>query len=143
MTSVSFQRWHLDLIGDARTARLATVTPAGAPHLVPVCFAFCEGRFAIPIDEKPKATTRLARLANIAHDARVSLLFDRYDEDWTKLAWVRVDGEATVLPVGEASPASLAALRHRYGQYGTMDLESRPLILVAPAVVAAWRWTAG
>jgi PPOX class probable F420-dependent enzyme len=132
--------WESALIQQLPVARLATVAPDGSPHAVPVCYAVADGRFVIPIDEKPKSTTRLARLRNIENEPRVSLLFDRYDDDWTRLAWVRVDGQASVLERGSSMPGALAELRARYAQYGNMALEELPLIVVEPVSVRSWRW---
>src|SRR5687768_7014025 len=112
--AVPFQQWEMELVEELRVARLATVTPAGAPHLVPVCYAFIEKRFVFAIDEKPKSGAPLARIRNIEHERRVSLLLDRYDEDWTQLAWIRIDGEAAVMNQGEQWPEALTALRARY-----------------------------
>jgi PPOX class probable F420-dependent enzyme len=108
-----------------------------------VCYALVHGRIAIAVDEKPKASTSLARLRNIERDSRVALLFDRYDDDWAQLAWVRIEGRAEVVSRGQADPAALDQLRERYPQYGTMDLESRPLIRVTPGRVVGWRWQGG
>jgi len=138
-----FAAWHLDLIAELRVARLATVTNRGEPRLVPVCYALVEGEFSIPVDEKPKRAGELARVANIRANPAVSLLFDRYDDDWTRLAWVRVDGTATVAATGGSSPEALAALRARYGQYREMALESLPLIRIVPSRVTGWRWSDG
>ena len=120
-----------------RVARLATVDEDGRPHLVPVCFAFHEGALWIAIDEKPKRTTQLKRLRNIATNPAVALLFDRYDDDWSRLAYVMVRGTAEVL-TGADHPGALSALRARYWQYEEMSLEERPLIRIAPESVAAW-----
>ena len=137
----SFQQWQRELIAELRVARLATVSPDGSPHLVPVCYALVENRLFIAIDEKPKRDVRLARLRNIEHEPRVSLLFDRYDDVWTRLAWVRIDGLAAVFERGDEQPRALAALRGRYPQYGAMALETLPLIAIEPARVSGWRWT--
>lgn len=135
-----FEPWQRDLLEASRVARLATIGPAGEPHLVPVCFALAGGRVVIAIDEKPKRTaTRLARLRNIARDPRITFLADRYDDDWQTLAWVRIDGQATVFERGEDQPAALAALRARYRQYAEMRLEELPLIAIEPLRVTAWR----
>ena len=83
-----------------RVVRLATVRPDGAPHLVPICFALEGDTLYSAVDHKPKASTALQRLANIAANPRVSLLADRYDEDWSLLWWVRADGTAHVAAVG-------------------------------------------
>jgi PPOX class probable F420-dependent enzyme len=134
-----FEAWHLDLLASARVARLGTISADGRPHLVPVCFALCDGMIGITIDEKPKRTSRLARLRNIERDPRVTLLVDHYEEDWTRLAWLRIDGRAEVLRRGDAWPEALASLRRRYPLYASMSLEERPLIRITPERLTAWR----
>lgn len=122
-------------------ARLSTLTADGAPHLVPVCYALLEDdTLVIAIDEKPKRPGRLARLRHIDGDARVALLVDLYDDDdWERLAWVRVDGEASVVEVAGERPEALEALRRRYRQYRAMGLEERPLIVIEARRVTGWR----
>jgi PPOX class probable F420-dependent enzyme len=77
------------LLGSVRVARLATVRPDGAPHLVPICFALDGDTLVTAIDAKPKRPGTLARLRNIAWEPRVAVLADGWDEDWTRLWWVR------------------------------------------------------
>ncbi|OAI38888.1 hypothetical protein AYO38_08655 [bacterium SCGC AG-212-C10] len=127
---------------ELRVARLATIGPDGSPQQVPFCYALIEGKIVIAIDEKPKSGRPLGRLRNIERDARVGLLFDRYDDDWERLAWVRVEGSASLLMAGDMWPEALAALRARYTQYGQMALEGKPLIVVSPYKVTGWRWSA-
>jgi PPOX class probable F420-dependent enzyme len=98
----------------ARVARLATVGPSGAPHLVPMVFALAGEVIHSAVDAKPKRHRALQRLTNIGHEPRVSVLADHYDDDWSLLWWVRADGVARVL---ESSPAGLAALTAKYPQY--------------------------
>jgi PPOX class probable F420-dependent enzyme len=86
----------------ARVGRLATVTPAGAPHLVPVVFALVDDVLYSAVDGKPKTTTALQRLTNIEATGRASLLVDQYSEDWSALWWVRVDGPADVLTADDS-----------------------------------------
>jgi len=121
-----------------RVAHLATADAQGWPHVVPVCFVLWRGRIYIAIDEKPKRTTRLKRLRNIAENPHVALVADRYDEDWSRLAYLLVRGVARVLERGDARPAALRALRRKYPQYASMRLESRPLIEISPTHVTAW-----
>jgi PPOX class probable F420-dependent enzyme len=103
----------------ARVARLATVGEDGRPHLVPIVLALDGDRIYHAVDAKPKGTTALRRLANIAAHPRVALLADEYDDDdWTRLWWVRADGSARVLePGSDESRAPIALLRDRYAQY--------------------------
>lgn len=128
---------------EARVARLATVDEHGQPHLVPVCFVLERtddgDRIVSIVDGKPKSTIALRRLANIAANPRVSILVDHYDEDWSTLWWVRVDGSARVVRGGPEHAAAAAALVEKYPQY-------RDVALAGPAVVVEaqqWRsWSA-
>lgn len=107
-----------ELLASARVARLATVTPDGAPHLVPVTFAVASGVVYHAVDHKPKSTRRLARLAHLEAEPRASLLADEYDDaDWTRLWWVRVDGVARILDGGDEFEHALDLLVERYAQY--------------------------
>ena len=82
---------------------------------MPVVFALLGRRLVSPIDHKPKRTLRLARLDNIRHEERVTLLVDHFEEDWTRLWWVRVDGTASILE--SIDPIAVAALADKYPQY--------------------------
>lgn len=120
----------------ARVARLATVSAAGVPHLVPVTFAVLGDRIVFVVDDKPKSTIRLRRLDNIAARPSVCLLADVYDDDWTRLWWVRADGTATVLA---ADTDAVDALALRYPAY----VERRPDGPVVSIEVTAWTgWAA-
>jgi len=101
----------------ARVARLATLTPDGRPHLVPIVFAVSGDTVYSAVDAKPKRGPALARLANVAAHPQASVLADHYEEDWSALWWVRGDGNARVLEpeLAEAREA-IARLRERYPQ---------------------------
>lgn len=108
----------------ARVARLATAGADGRPHLVPVVFAVCNDVIYTVVDAKPKRTTALRRLRNVASNPSVALLVDHYDDaDWDALWWVRADGVGRVLDPGsdtaeERAEAARAVdlLRARYPQ---------------------------
>lgn len=97
-------------------ARLATASADARPHLVPIVFAVEGDVLYTSVDAKPKATTALRRLANIAENPAVAALVDHYDDDWTQLWWARADGSAR-LAVGAESEAALALLTARYPVY--------------------------
>jgi PPOX class probable F420-dependent enzyme len=99
----------------ARVARLATVGADGRPHVVPICFALDGDTLYTAVDEKPKRTRRLKRLANIAANPQVEVLIDQYEEDWSRLWWVRLRGRAQVV---EHDERALALLTAKYPQYG-------------------------
>ena len=140
-------------LADARRAVLATLDPAGRPRLVPVCFVVSSDDTATgapvihtPLDEKPKRTAdplRLARVRDIAARPSVSILVDRWSEDWAELAWLRVHGEAAVLGADDPAAAderasAIAALRAKYPQYAGHDLAARPLIRIVLSGAVAW-----
>jgi PPOX class probable F420-dependent enzyme len=129
---------ELDFIEDQPIAHLGTADAASRPHVVPVCFAHLNGRIYIAIDEKPKRSLRLKRLRNIEENPQVSLVFDRYDDDWTGLGWVLVQGTAAIIDGGEEHARAVMALREKYAQYRTMALEERPVITVTPERVSSW-----
>ena len=122
----------------ARVARLATADGRGAPHLVPVTFAVRDGLVVFAIDHKPKTTTALRRLANIAENPQVSFLADGYDEDWTRLWWARADGTARVAADSERD-GFVAWLAEKYPQYA----ERPPEHAVVVTEVRVWRGWAG
>jgi PPOX class probable F420-dependent enzyme len=108
-------------------ARLATVGVDGRPHIVPITFALEDQTLYFAVDFKPKRTTNLKRLANIATNPEVSVLIDHYESDWDRLWWVRLDGTARIVTeLGEVEHA-LNLLALRYKQYR----ETRP---AGPAV---------
>lgn len=127
----------------ARVAHLATAGAGGRPHLIPITFAVLDATTIVSaIDHKPKRTTALRRLENIAANPQVAVLADHYAEDWTQLWWARADGRArTVAP--EQEPAlrerAIAALLARYAPYR----EQPPAGVLIVVDVARWSgWSA-
>jgi PPOX class probable F420-dependent enzyme len=118
----------------ARVARLATVGPDGAPHLVPIVFAVDGDVIHTAVDAKPKRTRDLRRLANIAVHPRVTVLADQYAEDWSQLWWVRADGLATV---SESAEVSVVALAAKYPQYRDKSPDG-PFIRIVVERWTAW-----
>lgn len=123
-----------------RVARLATADARGVPHVVPVCFAVADGTLYVTIDEKPKqrADAPLKRLRNISENPAVAIVADRYDEDWTRLAWVMLQGQADILTGGSEHARAQALLRARYAQLRVMAIEALPVIAVRIERVLSW-----
>lgn len=126
---------------EQRAGRLATADAAGHPYVVPVCYAYTDGAFYTPLDEKPKSTEvrRLRRVRNVLENPAAALIIDRWDEDWSRLAYLLVRGRADLLePGGAEHGRATAALRERYPQYRSMVLERAPVIRLTPERVTAW-----
>ena len=118
-------------VASARVGHLATVRPDGTPHVVPCCFALDGETIYSAVDAKPKTTLALQRLANIRAHPHASLVVDQYDDDWSQLWWVRVDGAARV--TDSARPIEL--LQAKYQQY----VETPPPGAVIAIDIARWR----
>ena len=108
---------------ESDVARLATVRPDGRPHAVPICFTLIDDTVYSAIDEKPKSSAALQRLANIDAKPHASILADHYDRDWTRLWWVRADGTARQVADGAEREQAVAALRAKYPQYAEHRLD--------------------
>ena len=126
-------------------ARLATLTPEGRPHQVPIVFARVQGLLWSPIDGKPKQQGELARVRHLRASSAASLLLDEYAQDWSRLWWLRVDATARVLEPANpdadpAAAAAVAALRAKYPQYARVAVLREPAILLElrPLRIASW-----
>ena len=101
---------YLEMIIDK--ARLATVDSECMPHLIPVVFVFDNDCYFIPIDEKTKRSKpeNLKRVKNIQQNPNVALLIDEYNEDWTKLYFIMIQGKASIVGGKESDQNELALL---------------------------------
>lgn len=126
-------------------AVLATLAADGTPRQVPCVFARSGDSLWTPIDGKRKSERELARVSDIRRDPRVSLLLEKYGEDWSQLWWIRITAEAVVIELESEPPAgrfaaAAAALRAKYPQYDETPLfRARPtLVEIRPQRVSSW-----
>lgn len=130
------QRRFLDR---GRVGHLATADRAGAPHVVPVCYAVADNTLYITIDEKPKRQDRpLKRLRNLLENPQAAFVADRWDEDWSRLGWVMLRGRAEIIDAGPEHDRAQALLAARYPQYGAMTLGDLPVIALRIGRAADW-----
>jgi PPOX class probable F420-dependent enzyme len=118
-------------------AHLGLLDPDGRPRVLPVTFAVLEGVLWSAVDDKPKRVPGpdLARVRWLRESPSAALTVDRYDDDWSRLAWVQVLCSASVV---EVNPAVLAALADRYQQYRA-QAPGGPLLRLEPERVVYWR----
>ena len=130
-----------ELLLTARVAHLATSDQYARPHVVPIVFVWHDDILYTPLDRKPKRDDdwhALRRVRNIETNGRVAIVVDRYDEDWSHLAWVMVEGVATILEDGEERDAAAALLVAKYAQYETLPLDGRPIVRVQIERASEW-----
>ena len=130
------------LLESARVAHLATADQYARPHVVPIVFVWREPRLYFPLDRKPKRDDdwhMLRRVRNIETNGRASIVVDHYAEDWSQLAWVLLDGVATILETGAERDEVASWLVEKYAQYGGGKLDGRPVVRVTVERAVAWR----
>ncbi len=142
--SLDLPAWAAELLYQSRVARLGAADRAGRPLVVPVCYAFDARVCFSAIDAKPKrvAARDLRRVRNIEENPQVSLVVDRYDEDWSRLAWVIVEGRADLVTDGPVRTRAVDLLLAKYAQYRAMglDREQATVIRITPERALAWRY---
>lgn len=139
---ISMEYWEKIFISDHRVARLATVDSSGQPHVVPIVYAFDGDKLYTPIDEKPKRVQaiKLRRVRNILSNPKVSVIVDDYSEDWRKLAWVQLRGNAQFFEEGSEQVTGVALLHEKYPQYADMSLRNQPIIVIQLSHISSWRY---
>jgi PPOX class probable F420-dependent enzyme len=128
---------HDPRLTEARVARLATIDPDGRPHLVPIVFAVDGDTLFSAVDRKPKRSRTLRRIENARVRPDVTILVDHYDEDWSRLWWLRLRGRARVLDEGDERDHALALLAEKYPQYRAEPPDG-PVLAVDVTEMRAW-----
>jgi PPOX class probable F420-dependent enzyme len=123
----------------ARVGRLATVRPDGGPHVVPLVFAVVGPTAYWVVDDKPKRSRALQRLENIRREPRVELLVDGYDEEWSRLWWVRARGRARLVRDDGERVAALGALGAKYRAYASLETET--VVAIDLDAIVGWSAT--
>lgn len=122
-----------------RVGRLATADGGGRPHVVPICYALIEETIFFTIDEKPKRQGKgLKRLSNLEANPRAAVVVDHYEEDWSRLGWVMVQGRADILAGGTEHGQAQESLRRRYPALRTMRIERLPVVAIRIGHVMSW-----
>jgi PPOX class probable F420-dependent enzyme len=129
-------------ISRGRVGHLGTADGKGQPHVVPFCYAFDGAAIFSAVDAKPKRATgrALKRIRNIEANPSVCVTIDDYDEDWSRLRHVIIQGRAEVLTEGPEFSRGADLLLEKYPQYRAMGLarERGVMIKVTPAQVTHW-----
>jgi PPOX class probable F420-dependent enzyme len=134
MTLEELPGWACELLSSARVARLAFLDERDLPRVLPVTYAVWQGAVWSAIDHKPKRAAEPARVRRLRRRPDAALVVDRYDDDWSRLAWLELRGRVTIEPVGPA----LDALERRYEQYRA-ERPQGPLLRLEVRDAVWWR----
>jgi PPOX class probable F420-dependent enzyme len=132
----SLPDWGRRLIAEARVGHLGLVDDRDRPRVLPVTFVVHDGALWTVIDAKPKRREP-ARLRYLARRPEASLTVDRYEDDWSALAWVQVLGSVEILDTANADEP-LAALAAKYPQYRDAPPPG-PVLRLEPHRAVWWR----
>lgn len=131
--------WAAELLETGRVARLGVLDHADRPRVLPVTFALAAGAVWSAVDDKPKRVPgpELARLRFLRRRPQAALCVDRYDDDWSQLAWVQVLGTVDIVEVAAGRPG-MEALAAKYPPYRDRT-PAGPLLRLTPTRVLCWR----
>ena len=131
--------WARELLAEARVAHLGLLDGDGLPRVLPVTFAVAAGAIWSAVDEKPKRLRAddLARVRWLRARPQSAITVDRYDDDWTRLAWVQLSGTTDVVDAARHDDV-LAALAERYPPYRRSPPPG-PLLRLTPSRTVCWR----
>ena len=122
-------------VAAASVARVATLDAQGRAHLVPVVFVLDGDTLYSGSDAGP----RVRRLRNLERDRRVTVLVDAYDEDWSKVWWVRIRGQGRAVDDGPERDRALRLLVDKYPQFGGVPPDG-PVMAVNVEEWAGWAY---
>jgi PPOX class probable F420-dependent enzyme len=131
--------WARGLLDEGRVGHLGLLDDAGRPRVLPVTFAVVGDRIWSAVDDKPKRRPgeTLARVRWLRARAESALTVDRYDDDWSRLAWVQLIG-STLVVEARGHPEVVAALAARYPHYRDHPPPG-PLLRFTPERAVWWR----
>jgi PPOX class probable F420-dependent enzyme len=134
--------WAGELLHRSRVAHLGVVADDGSPRVLAVTYAISAGALVTAVDHKPKRVQgdRLARVRWLRARPQATLTVDRYDEDWSRLAWVQAIGRIEIVDAEVAGDA-IAALSERYEPYRARS-PGGPVLVLEPSFMLWWRASA-
>ena len=89
------------------------------------------------MDAKPKRTAELKRHENVRRNPRVAVLVDHYEDEWSRLWWVRLDGRGRVVEDARERARALDLLGEKYEQYRA-EPPAGPVLGVEIARLSGW-----
>jgi PPOX class probable F420-dependent enzyme len=137
LTLDELPEWAEEMLEFERVGRLAFVDEEDRPRVLPVTYAVAGGAVWSAIDDKPKRAGEPARVRYLRRRPQAALCVDRYDDDWSRLAWVQLLGRVEVLPIDEGEDG-LAELAARYAPYRERRPPG-PLLRLAVERALCWR----
>jgi len=128
------ERWHT-IVKEERVARLATHTEQNRIHLVPVCYTYNGKDIFIGTSINSK------KVKNLQVNSDATLLIDIYQEDWSKLKGVMIQGRGEVIKEGKEFEEAKKQLYEKYPQYqkyAAIEEGESAIIKITPEKIISW-----
>jgi len=123
------------LIAWERTCRVATASPAGVPHVVPVCQVLVDGKLYFASD------TGARKVRNLKANPQIAVTVDLYSDDWSNLKGVLLQGTAGLIEKGPRFRKIRRLLYAKYPQYpDEAALEESEVVIVEVTPVRVFSW---
>lgn len=137
-TLEGLEPWARALLDEMPVAHLGLLDPDDRPRVLPITFAVVGDAVWSAVDHKPKSRPgeNLARVEWLRERPEFTLTVDRYEDEWTRLAWVQLLGTATVVDVAGHDEV-ITALMERYPQYRDRS-PAGPLLRLAVERAVCW-----
>lgn len=125
----------LAFIRSQRVARLATVGRDGTPHNVPVCTVAASGRIYFATEKDAR------KVRNLRKNPHVALVFDRYSENWQRLAGAMIVGTSVVIDQGAAFRRARQALYRKFKSYARVaPIQEGDSVIVCVTPTGSFSW---
>jgi coenzyme F420-0:L-glutamate ligase / coenzyme F420-1:gamma-L-glutamate ligase len=124
-----------ELVARERVCRVATASPEGQPHLVPVCHVLAGGKLYIGSGDDG------AKVRNIRANPRITVTVDLYSDYWAELKGVMVQGRAKVIERGPAFQRARRKLYEKYPHYAkeaALAPSDSVILEITPTHVFSW-----
>jgi PPOX class probable F420-dependent enzyme len=126
---------HAEFLAHQRVVHVATASPDGTPHVVPVCAVLRAGRLYFA------SSTGGRKIANLRANPRVAVSADDYTEAWGGLRGLVVTGTARLVTARGPFRRIRRLLYAKYPQYPTeAALEEGDALVVEVTPVRVFDW---
>ena len=123
------------LIALERVCRVATASPDGEPHVVPVCHVLAGDKIYFGSGKEA------GKVANLQKNPRIAITIDLYSDDWSQLKGILVHGTAALVERGPRFKQARDRLYEKYPQYreeAALATSDSVIVEVTPTKVFTW-----
>lgn len=125
-----FSKYDKEFLRSCKIARLATISPDGSPHVIPLWYLYIENRIYMATDKDSK------KVRNIQRNPKVAVLFDAYEEEekFGQSSWdikgLMIPGTAEIIESGKMYNKFFELLPLKYPVYHEEPWEKGEAVVI-------------